>query len=83
MTYHRKNSIEKSLFVQSTQSRHIDGLCESNVKWALERLRLSDYTAYASDAGWVYYDDIGIYPREDAFSEKAKSYDSYLYRTEK
>ena len=62
---------------------HIGELSEMEIKWALEQFHLSEYTAYVTDAGWVYYDEIGIYPREDAFAEKAKSYDSYLYRTEK
>lgn len=62
---------------------HIDGLSETDIKWALEQFQLNEYTAYATDMGWIYYDEIGIYPREDAFAEKAKTYNSYLYCTEK
>ena len=62
---------------------HIDGLSETDIQWALEQFQLNEYTAYATDMGWIYYDEIGIYPREDAFAEKAKTYNSYLYCTEK
>ena len=62
---------------------HIDGLSETDIQWALEQFQLNEYTAYATDMGWIYYDEIRIYPREDAFAEKAKTYNSYLYCTEK
>ena len=59
---------------------HIDGLSESEIKWALEQFQLNESIAYATDTGWVYYDDIGIYPRDDAFAEKSVTYNSYVYR---
>ena len=58
---------------------HIDGLTEADIKWALEQFQLKEYTPYATDEGWVYYDEIGIYPCDDAFAEKTDTYDSYLY----
>ena len=61
---------------------HIDGLTETDIKWALEQFQLKEYTAYATGEGWVYYNEIGIYPKEDAFAEKADTYDSYLYCVE-
>lgn len=61
---------------------HIEELSESDVKWALEQFQLNEYTAYATDMGWIYYDEIGIYPKDDAFAEKSETYNSYLYRAE-
>lgn len=61
---------------------HIESLSESEIKWALEQFQLNESIAYATDAGWVYYDDIGIFPRDDAFAEKSVTYNSYVYRVE-
>lgn len=61
---------------------HIDELSEAEIKWALEQFHLSEYTAYVTDMGWIYYNEIGIYPKEDAFAQTAENYDSYLYGTE-
>lgn len=58
---------------------HIDGLTESEIKWALEQFHLNDYTPYVAEGGWVYYNEIGIYPSDDAFTEAKDSYNSYLY----
>lgn len=60
----------------------IGELSETEIKWALEQFHLSEYTAYATDMGWVYYNEIGIYPKEDAFAQTAENYDSYLYSIE-
>jgi len=58
---------------------HIDELTESEIKWALEQFQLNESLAYATDAGWVYYDNIGMYPMDDAFAEKKSTYNSYIY----
>lgn len=59
---------------------HIDELTESEIKWALEQFQLNENLAYATDAGWVYYDNIGMYPMDDAFAEKESTYNSYIYQ---
>ena len=59
---------------------HIDGLSESEIKWALEQFHLNEHTAYVGADGGVYYDGIGIYPEDNAFVEKDTTYNSYIYQ---
>lgn len=59
---------------------HIDGLSESEIKWALEQFQLNEHTAYLTEDGWIFYDAIGIYPKDDAFAEKGRIYNSYIYQ---
>lgn len=61
---------------------HIDGLSESEIKWALEQFQLNKSVAYITEDGWLHYDGIGIYPSDDAFVEKSVTYNSYVYRVE-
>lgn len=58
---------------------HIDGLSESEIKWALEQFQLNESVAYITEDGWLYYDGIGIYPSDDAFVERSVTYNSYAY----
>ena len=62
---------------------HIDDLCETEIKWALEQFQLNESVAYITEDGWLYYDGIGIYPSDDAFVEKAATYNSYVYHERK
>lgn len=59
---------------------HIEGLSESEIKWALEQFHLNEHTAYVGADYGVYYDGIGIYPEDTAFVEKDIIYNSYIYQ---
>lgn len=61
---------------------NIDGLSESEIKWALEQFQLDEHIAYVTEEGWIYYDCIGIYPTDNAFAEKDPIYNSYIYQPE-
>lgn len=58
---------------------HIEGLSESEIKWALEQFQLNEHTAYVTEDGWIFYDGIGIYPEDNAFVGKDTTYNSYIY----
>lgn len=59
---------------------HIDGLSETEIKWALEQFHLNEHTAYVGADGGIYYDSIGIYPEDNAFVETGTTYNSYIYQ---